>query len=64
VAAPGGESVLLAVAAHLERARGWRRHAPAYDPSGRPAGAGGARICQAFRTRRCDCYRQAHPGRL
>jgi amidase len=35
VAAPGGESVLLAVAAQLERARGWRRHAPAYDPSGR-----------------------------
>jgi len=36
VAAPGGESVLLAVAAQLERARGWRRLAPAYDPSGRP----------------------------
>ncbi len=35
VAAPGGEAVLLAVAAQLERARGWRRHAPAYDPSGR-----------------------------
>jgi amidase len=32
VAAPGGESVLLALAAQLERARGWRRHAPAYDP--------------------------------
>jgi amidase len=35
VAAPGGESVLLAVAAQLERARGWRRHAPAYDPANR-----------------------------
>jgi len=33
VAAPGGEAVLLALAAQLERARGWRRHAPAYDPS-------------------------------
>ena len=34
VAGPGGESVLLALAAQIERARGWRRHAPAYDPSG------------------------------
>lgn len=32
VAAPGGESVLLALAAQLERARGWPRHAPAYTP--------------------------------
>ena len=31
VAAPGGESVLLAVAAQLESAGGWRRHAPAYE---------------------------------
>jgi amidase len=31
VAAPGGEALLLAVAAQLERARGWRRHAPAYS---------------------------------
>jgi Asp-tRNA(Asn)/Glu-tRNA(Gln) amidotransferase A subunit family amidase len=31
VAAPGGEALLLAVAAQLERVRGWRRHAPAYD---------------------------------
>jgi amidase len=30
VAAPGGESVILALAAQLERARGWPRHAPAY----------------------------------
>ncbi len=30
VAAPGGEPVLLGLAAQLERARGWRRHAPAY----------------------------------
>ncbi len=34
VAGPGGESVLLALAAQIERARGWRRHAPAYDPTG------------------------------
>src|SRR5580692_7631681 len=34
VAGPGGESVLLALAAQIESARGWRRHAPAYDPSG------------------------------
>ena len=33
VTAPGGESTLLAVAAQLERARGWRRHAPRYDPA-------------------------------
>ena len=32
VAAPGGEAVLLGVAAQLERARGWPRHAPGYDP--------------------------------
>jgi amidase len=32
VAAPGGEQVLLALAAQIERARGWPRHAPAYDP--------------------------------
>lgn len=31
VAAPGGESHLLALAAQLERARGWPRHAPGYD---------------------------------
>jgi amidase len=34
VAGPGGEPVLLALAAQIERARGWRRHAPAYDPAG------------------------------
>ena len=34
VAGPGGESVLLALAAQIESARGWRRHAPAYDPAG------------------------------
>jgi amidase len=33
VAAPGGEATLLALAAQIERARGWRRHPPAYDPS-------------------------------
>ncbi len=32
VAAPGGEPLLLALAAQLERARPWRRLAPAYDP--------------------------------
>jgi amidase len=32
VAAPGGESLLLGVAAQLERTRGWLRHAPAYAP--------------------------------
>lgn len=32
VAVPGGESVLLALAAQLEHARGWPRHAPAYSP--------------------------------
>jgi len=32
VAAPGRESVLLALAAQLERARGWPRHAPGYTP--------------------------------
>lgn len=34
VAAPGGESTLLALAAQLERAHGWPRHAPAYAPAG------------------------------
>ena len=34
VAAPGGEQALLALAAQLERASPWRRHAPAYDPAG------------------------------
>ncbi len=28
VAVPGGEAVLLALAAQIERARGWPRHAP------------------------------------
>jgi len=32
VAVPGGESLLLALAAQLERTRGWPRHAPAYTP--------------------------------
>jgi amidase len=32
VAAPGGEETLLALAAQLEHARGWPRHAPGYDP--------------------------------
>ncbi len=32
VAAPGGEQTLLALAAQIERASPWRRHAPAYDP--------------------------------
>jgi amidase len=32
VAAPGGESVLLALAAQLERTQAWPRHAPAYTP--------------------------------
>jgi amidase len=32
VAAPGGESVLLALAEQLEQASGWPRHAPAYKP--------------------------------
>ncbi len=34
VAAPGKEALLLAVAAQLEQAAGWRRHAPGYDPAG------------------------------
>lgn len=32
VAAPAGEAMLLGVAAQLERARGWPRHAPDYAP--------------------------------
>jgi amidase len=39
VAAPGREPVLLALAAQLERAHPWRRHAPAYDPAGTPSPA-------------------------
>lgn len=42
VAAPGREAVLLALAAQLERARGWQRHAPAYDP-GQPRPQSSAR---------------------
>ncbi len=43
VAAPGREAVLLTLAAQLERARGWQRHAPAYDPArARPQSAGRA----------------------
>jgi amidase len=34
VAAPGREQTLLALAAEIERASPWRRHAPAYDPAG------------------------------
>jgi amidase len=34
VAAPGREQALLDLAAQLERASPWRRHAPAYDPAG------------------------------
>jgi amidase len=34
VAGPGREQTLLALAAQLERASPWRRHAPAYDPDG------------------------------
>jgi amidase len=34
VAAPGHEQTLLALAAEIERAGPWRRHAPAYDPAG------------------------------
>jgi amidase len=33
VAAPGREQLLLALAAQLERAQGWPRHAPAYAGS-------------------------------
>jgi amidase len=33
VASPGREATLLAVAAQIERAAGWRRHAPHYDPA-------------------------------
>jgi len=38
VAAPGREQVLLALAAQLERAQGWRRHAPGYSPADSPGG--------------------------
>jgi amidase len=38
VAAPGREQLLLSVAAQLERAAGWPRHAPAYAPAGAQAG--------------------------
>lgn len=38
VAAPGGESLLLGVAAQLQEAHPWARHAPGYDPA-RTAGA-------------------------
>jgi amidase len=34
VAAPGRERTLLALAAEIERASPWRRHAPAYTPAG------------------------------
>jgi amidase len=34
VAAPGRERTLLSLAAQVERASPWRRHAPAYDPAG------------------------------
>ena len=37
VAAPGGEQALLALAAQLERARPWPRHAPGYSGSLRPS---------------------------
>lgn len=37
VAAPGGERLLLALAAELERAQGWPRHAPGYSGSLRPS---------------------------
>lgn len=53
VAAPGREQVLLALAAQLERAQGWPRHAPAYRGSLRPSrGASGlhdhAMLCIYF----------------
>jgi len=34
VAGPGGERTLLALAAQIEQASPWRRHAPGYDPAG------------------------------
>jgi len=37
VAAPGGEQALLALAAQLERAQPWPRHAPGYSGSLRPS---------------------------
>jgi amidase len=37
VAAPGGEQTLLALAAQLERAQPWPRHAPGYSGSLRPS---------------------------
>jgi amidase len=33
VAAPGNETLLLGLAAQLEAAHPWSRHAPAYNPS-------------------------------
>jgi len=38
VAAPGGEQLLLSVAAEIERIQGWPRHAPAYDPANNTTG--------------------------
>jgi len=34
VARPGGERLLLELAAHIEQARTWARHAPGYPPAG------------------------------
>jgi amidase len=38
VAPPGGEQLLLSVAAQIERVQGWPRHAPAYDPANETTG--------------------------